>query len=246
MENIQKENFIMNIYIDESGSINNHSNHERYFVIALINITDKKKVTKAYKRFVSGNTDRLKELDKDKFDNDGNMLREGGKMFCGDTFKELKGAQFDREMKIKFAEHFIRYGGLEVYYIQLDNAKLSDGICDDIATAFNYPLKLALEYFIKNGFIAKEDIFLQLDERNEKTNKKYFLQQYLNTELRAKGITNGKFEVTYFDSSNNKFIQIADVFANLYYSELMTRKYSNVFAKIKSGKILKFIFKFPL
>lgn len=236
----------MNIYIDESGSINNHSNHEPYFVIALIKITDKKKVIKAYKRFVSGNAERLKELDKDKIDEDGKILREGGKMFKEDTFKELKGAQFDREMKIKFVEHFIKYGGFEVYYIRLNNEKLSDGICDDIATAFNYPLKLALEFFIKNGFITKEDIFLQLDERNEKTNKKYFLQQYLNTELKAKSITSGRIEVAYFDSSNNKFIQIADVFANLYYSELMTGKYSSIFSKIKKENILKFIFKFPL
>ncbi len=64
----------MHIYIDESGSINNHSNYERYFVIALIKIIDKKKVTKAYKRFVSSNAERLKELDKDKFDDDGNIL----------------------------------------------------------------------------------------------------------------------------------------------------------------------------
>lgn len=52
----------MNIYIDESGSINNHSSHEKYFVIALIKVNDKKKVEKAYKRFVSNNIARLKNL----------------------------------------------------------------------------------------------------------------------------------------------------------------------------------------
>lgn len=167
----------MNIYIDESGSINNHSNHEKYFVISLVKITDKKKVEKAYKRFISGNIDRLKELDKEKINKDGKIVREGGKMFENDKFLELKGASFDREMKNKFVEHFIRSGGFELYYIRLNNSKLTDNICDDITTAFNYPLKLALEYFINRGYFNdNEDIFLQLDERNERTNKKTFLR----------------------------------------------------------------------
>lgn len=236
----------MNIYIDESGSINNHSSHEKYFVIALIKVNDKKKVEKAYKRFVSNNIVRLKKLDENKLNSRGQVIREGNKMFNGDSFRELKGAQFDREMKIKFCEHFSKYGGFEIYYIKLDNAKLSNAFCSDIATAFNYPLKLAIEYFINNGYFQKEDINLQLDERNEKTNKKYFLQQYLNTELKAKDVLNNDIDVTYFDSANNKFVQVADVFANLYYSNLMTGKYHEHINKLKENGNLKFIFKFPL
>lgn len=236
----------MNIYIDESGSINNHSRHEKFFVIALIKVDDKKKVEKAYKRFVSSNIERLKILDKDKFDENGQIIRESGKMFDGDSFKELKGAQFDREMKIKFCEHFSKYGGFEVFYIKLDNSKLSNGLCSDIATAFNYPLKLAIEYFINKGYLSKEEIHLQLDERNEKTNKKFFLQQYLSTELKAKGVLNNNIDVTYFDSANNKFVQVADVFANLYYSNLMVGKYNDHIRKLKEKGILKFVFKFPL
>lgn len=92
----------MHIYIDESGSINNHSNYERYFVIALIRIIDKKKVTKAYKRFVSSNAERLKELDKDKFDDDGNILREGGKSFI--SFFMNQHTDFTRNRTFTFAE----------------------------------------------------------------------------------------------------------------------------------------------
>lgn len=235
----------MNIYIDESGSINNHSRYNRNFVISMINISDSERVKKAYKRFVSSNLVRLKELDQDKFNRDGELIRCGGNMFKGDSFKELKGSQFDCDMKKKFVEHFLKYGGFEVFYIEFDNSMLSDTLCQDITTAFNYPLKLALEFFLRRGMLPQENTNLQLDERNEKTNKKYFLEQYLNTELRAIGVTNKKFTVKYFDSSNNKFIQIADVFANLYYSQLRTGNYDKEIEKMKEANVLKYIFKFP-
>lgn len=57
----------MNLYIDESGSINNHSPNNKYFIIALIHPTNKAALKRAYKRFVSANHDALKELDKEKF-----------------------------------------------------------------------------------------------------------------------------------------------------------------------------------
>ena len=131
-------------------------------------------------------------------------------------------------------------------WVFIENSKLTDGLCNDISTAFNYPLKMALEYFLNKGFLPKEPCTLQLDERNEKTDKKYFLEQYINTEFTAKNVTNEKFAVTYFDSADNKFIQIADIFANLYYSQLRTNSYSNEIGELKKAGILKFIFKFPL
>jgi hypothetical protein len=87
---------------------------------------------------------------------------------------------------------------------------------------------------------------LQLDERNEKTETKFFLENYLNTELMLGGVTQGKFNVSYFDSANNKFIQIADVFSNLFYSELRTRQYTETFRMLRERGILKFVFEFPM
>ena len=72
----------MIIYIDESGSINNHMPNNKYFVVALIRVTNKESLKKAYKRFVSSNYESLKELDKDKVNqNTGVVVKEGGKMF---------------------------------------------------------------------------------------------------------------------------------------------------------------------
>lgn len=42
----------MNIYIDESGSINNHNPNNKYFIITLIHAVNKASLKRAYKRFV--------------------------------------------------------------------------------------------------------------------------------------------------------------------------------------------------
>ena len=147
----------MNIYIDESGSINNHSKHNKFFIIALVHVKDRAGLKKAYKRFVSSNFDRLLALDNDKIDsNTGKIVKYGGKMFTNGRFKELKGSQFDREMKSKFIDFFSRNKTFEVYYIKINNNKLTDNFCENTARVFNYTLKLALEYFndyiITGGF----------------------------------------------------------------------------------------------
>lgn len=100
-----------------------------------------------------------------------------------------------------------------------------------IGAAAHLPVKL----FIRNGLLPEEDCLLQLDERNEKTETKYFLGNYLNTELAMGGVTRGNFDVKYFDSANNDLIQLADVFSNLYYSHLQTDAYKAEFNKLEKA-----------
>ena len=239
----------MNIYIDESGSINNHSLGNKHFVIALVRVIDSDGLRKAYKRFVSSNHKRLQELDAGSIDEKtGKMRKTSGKMFINDKFAELKGAQFDREMKLKFLEFFSRKKYFELYIIKIENSKLTDGFCQNTARVFNYTLRLALAYFIRKGYLPKnEECCLQLDERNEKTETKYFLENYLNTELGLSGVMDNLFRVQYFDSVNNRFIQIADVFANIYYSNLKTEgAYHAELETLKKNGILKAVFEYPL
>ncbi len=166
-------------------------------------------------------------------------------MFYNETFKELKGSQFDKEMKKSFVDFFSRKPSFELYIIKIKNSELTDQFCQNTARVFNYTIKLAMEYFIHRGYIPKEDCSLQLDERNEKTESRFFLENYLNTELSMNGTTDKKFDVTYYDSSDNNLIQIADVFANLYYSHLQTGGYKNELKKLEEAGILKFVFTFP-
>lgn len=85
-------------------------------------------------------------------------------------------------------------------YIKISNCLLTDPLCENIARVFNYTLKLVIEYFIRKSLLPNENCSLQLDERNERTETKYFLENYLNTELFMNETINGRFDVAYFDS----------------------------------------------
>lgn len=225
----------MNIYGDESGSINNMSTKRNpCFVICLVRALDSKKLKKVYKRFVSANFERLRTLDKDH-----------GKMFKNDKFCELKGSCFDKVMKQMFVDFFSRSQLFELYYIVTDNARLTNSFCANTSRGYNYLMCKALACFRNKGLLPDESCTLQLDERNERTETKYFLQNYLNTELVTTEIFSNDFEVQYFDSAQNCCIQIADVFSNVMYSHLRTHKYTKEIEHLKKTGILKFVFDFP-
>ena len=203
------------IYIDESGSMTiNYCDIHPYFVIAMVRTKDSVKLKKVFKRFVSKHLHELKAADSK------------GSMFTGNKFKELKGNCFTPKLKREFVRYFCRNEHFEVFYIIADNRKIAqnnEGILyKNTARAFNYLIRLSLEYYIKNGYLHNDNLNLQLDERNEKTEAKHFLENYLNTELVCNHVLSGDCTVSYFDSGNNHIIQIADVFANLMYSELKT------------------------
>ncbi len=235
----------MNLYVDESGSINNKLK-EKPFIISIIHVLDFKKLNVAYKRFISSNFKKLQNLDRDFTNESGVLRKKGGQMFQNGRFKELKGSQFDQNMRKAFVNFFSRSNYFEVCYIKINNDLLSDKICENTARAFNYSFKIALSYFIQHKILPDEDCLIQLDERNERTEAKFFLENYLNTELCLNGISNHHFSVKYLDSTNNPFIQIADVFANLYYAELNTGAYTNEILDLQKKGILRGIFDFPL
>ena len=68
---------------------------------------------------------------------------------------------------------------------------------------------------------------------------------YLNTELVVGGSARGHFSVTYFDSADNRLIQVADIFANLLYSEEQTGQYGRELGMLRKAGMLKYIFDFP-
>ena len=233
--------------IDESGSINNHPNAPHpYFTIALVRVLSRERLKRLYKRFVSSNLSRLKELDKPKIVS-GKVVKPGSKMFLNGKFHELKGSQFDPDMKRAFLKAFSIPGVFEVYTICLDNQNLTDSFCHNMARAFNYILKLTFTYLIHHGFLPSDtDYTLHIDERNERTDAKKLLEEYLNMELSTSGVCSGSFSVSYFDSSHNTMVQIADVFSNLFYSNLITKgNYGEEIEALKNMGIWKYTFHFP-
>ena len=114
----------MNIYIDESGSINRYHTSDLYFVVSMIHVLDPIALERAYKRFISSNYEMLLDLDSDKVDDmTGKIVKHGGRMFRDGKFRELKGAQFDRDMKHIFVDYFSRKHHFDVYYIMMKNKK---------------------------------------------------------------------------------------------------------------------------
>ncbi len=223
------------LYIDESGTMTvSHYRTHPYFIISIVRAKDIDRIKRIYKRFVREHMGELQKAD-DK-----------GLMFSGSKFLELKGSCFTPKLKREFVDFFCRNNYFEVFYIVADNSRIQPKFYANTARAFNYLIRLALEYYIQKGYISNDGLFLQLDERNEKTETKHFLENYLQTELGLRNIVNNDCKVQYFDSSNNYIIQIADVFSNLYFSELKTKAYTKEIEYMKKKGYLKHIFEFPL
>jgi hypothetical protein len=224
----------MNIYIDESGSINNSFDENHNFIIALLKPSDDAGLRRSYKRYVSSHIEEFRLLSKIP-----------SKMFLDGNFKEIKGSAMTIDQKKDFVNFFCQNPSFELFYIVLKNHALSDSFCDNSARAFNFSLYSALFYFMQHGYLTlSETCNLQLDERNEKTNAVHFLENYLNTQFIHHPLKH-PFNVKYFDSSNNKLIQVADVFANIYYSHLVNGIYIEEIERLKNLGILKSVFHFP-
>lgn len=236
----------MDIYIDESGSISKrNADRVPYFVIALVHVTDREGMSHAYKRFVGKYLDRMRALDYIRLDPRTGKILHGGKMFRDGRFLELKGNAFDADMKRAFVKYFTQKPCFELFYIIIDNKTLPDVFSNHTSNGFNYVLQRALRYFCNQGLLPPDICHLQLDERNEKKENKHFLENYLNTELLVGGVTSQPFTVRYFDSSRNQFVQIADVFSNLLYSQTQTHAYQQEITRLKQSGVLKYIYKFP-
>ena len=112
--------------------------------------------------------------------------------------------------------------------------------------SFDFNTGTSLSYFIKGKLLPNDEYSIQLDERNQRTKTKYFLEEYLNTELRLhEQIIDHNISVSYYDSCNNSLVQIAEVFANILYSELRSGNYTKELKKIEKDGYLKKIFNFP-
>lgn len=227
---------MVNLYVDESGSMTCEFCKEfPFFIVAIVKVKNPNELKKAYKYFVKENFKLL------------NHNAKTSKMFdLSGKFLELKGNEFTADLKHKFVDFFCKKQYFEVFFILLDNAKIDKKLYKNTARAFNYVIKLTLATLIKKGFLDKGETYnIQIDERNQKTGAKKSLEDYLNTQLQLDEKLTNEIHVTYFDSTKNKNIQIADVMANLFFSQMRTQKYNDDFQKLKKAGIFKYVFEFP-
>lgn len=223
------------IYIDESGTMTN-KNHRNlpYFIITKVLVKDRKKLKQVLKRFIKKNLEILKIADTNN------------KMFENDKFKELKGSCLTPELKISLAKYLCQNNLFEVFYIRINNSDIDDRLYGNTARAFNYMLGLSFSYHLRKGNLKDDSYHLQIDNRNIKTHALKSLEDYLYTKLSLDEGLVREIKVDYFDSEINSLIQIADFFSNLYYSEVMTKKYTGIFEEFREQGYFYDEFVFPL
>lgn len=131
-------------------------------------------------------------------------------------------------------------------FIRVSNLKASDNLFRNKARAFNYILKLAFEYLHNQKILSDREWNIQIDERNVKKDAKYQLQDFLLTELSTGKNIVDNISVQYYDSCNNKLVQLADVFSNIFYSNILTcGAFSKEIRYMKENGYTINIFKFP-
>lgn len=225
------------IYIDESGSqTKTDLAAHPYFVVSMVRSLDDAGLKLSYKRFTKKYRAELLE---------SNTLKRG-EMFDGEEFLELKGSAFTHQMKSLFVSYFIQKPVFEVYYIILDNTKARPVFYDVPARSFNFLLKLAIEHYRYTKDLPDDEYHLFVDERNIGAKTKHLLPEYLNTELCLDGVINFPIHTQNCDSRIVKNIQIADVFANLCLSQLLTGKYDAEMNILREAGVLKKEFIYPL
>ena len=224
----------MNIYIDESGSLTRKFSKENpYFFISMVRVLDSAKLKTTYKRYVSSRMKMLKAVDRNN------------KMFKDGKFQELKGSALKRDGKKDFVKFFAQNHYFEVYIIRVNNRELGEYFYRNSSRAFNFTIRKAMKGLYLDGILPEEDCSLQLDERNEKTETKYFLENYLNTELVLADQMDNEFSVSYYDSKDNQFVQVADVFSNLFYAHSRTGAYEDEMTYLRENGYLKYEFFYP-
>lgn len=226
----------MNFYMDESGSVHPASGAlNRFFIIGIVMLEDDQKLRRVYKIFVRKNFERLKMLDKEK-----RMFNRKGK------FMELKGSCFDRKMKIEFMRFFGQNNLFKVGYIILDNNRLQEKFISNKTRTFNYLLKLFLVSCAQRKYILDKRIFLHIDERNVRTDSRFSLEDYLNQELVLNLDLFQNVKARYYDSAQNELIQVADVFSNIMYSNIVTGgAYRKELEELRRKGYILPLFRFP-
>ncbi|MCF2673618.1 DUF3800 domain-containing protein [Fusobacterium varium] len=226
---------MVNIYIDESGSMTTkYSKDFPFFIVSIVWVKDKEKLKKILKRFIGKNIEKLKKLDTEN------------KMFKNGEFEELKGSSLNKEMKIKLIEYLCKNNLFEVFYIKIVNSEVQEKLYENTARAFNYILGRALHYYLKKNKLPFDNYLLQIDTRNVRSQAINSLEDYLNIELAIEEKFTKEIKVSYQNSECNTCIQVADVFANFYYSQSLTNSYTEIFEKLKESGYINDDFIFPL
>ncbi len=197
------------VFVDESGSITEHYEKDRYFIICLVFTKESTKLNRAFRNENAKLAKKYPKL--------GKMLNER---------KEIKGSDMTEPQKYELYKMMVeKYGSLfEIGVIILDNKYVSTQHSLVKARCFNYLIQEYMGSCFRNycRFFDREKTFCQninfmIDERNVKTNEKNYLGAYLTGHLNTfEPICINSINITYMDSKKSALIQFADYIANTF------------------------------
>jgi hypothetical protein len=207
-------------FIDESGSIPKYyskKRRNRYFVISFVHTDDPNRIKNVYNR-------TLRKL-----------KREFPDFFKGLTNpNEPKGSEYYPFMKLFIVGELFRLTDIKLAHMVVDNTQIEERFRVSPARSFNYLVKLVINQFPLT-FNDKRRLELHIDNRNTAIQNLSELEGYLFKELvlhenRVKDVS-----VKYHDSKYSRPVQVADVFANIYYQRFRYMGYGFPdYKKIKS------------
>lgn len=191
------------VYLDESGSIHKNS-HTKYFAVGgyFVFKEDKNKIISLYKKI-------------------NKQIKDNRKIAL---FKELKSYDITDIEKI---EIFNSIQDTDTFYgcakIFEKSAMKKEIIESNIF--FNYAVKLLFEDCIVpllnlNELSDNIKFIISVDNRNIRVGELNNLETYLKTEF---CLENFEFEITYYDSSTNYGVQLADLIVNTFYNSYKDR-----------------------
>lgn len=181
------------LFLDESGNLHKNS-PDRYFVIGGVFTNNYADIKKSY-------VEINREL-KDKL----NM----------DFETELKAAYLNMEEKMDIVVKLQEMDGMYIVGIIVDKFKIGIEI-DKIHLYYNYIIGKLLDYLVKIKLIntsAGQKLFINIDKSSMKIEDINSLEMYLKIHFNIENKMKFLLDVSYWDSSKNYMIQVADIMCN--------------------------------
>ena len=181
------------LFLDESGNLHKNS-PDRYFVIGGVFTNNYADIKKSY---VEINRELKEKLDMD-FET------------------ELKAAYLNMEEKMDIVVKLQKMEGMYIVAIIVDKERLGVEI-NQIHLYYNYIIGKLLDYLVKIKLIKtdkSQGLFLNIDKSSMKIEDINSLEMYLKIHFNIERKLGMKINVSYWDSSRNYMIQVADIMCN--------------------------------
>lgn len=204
------------LFLDESGNLHKNST-DKYFVIGGIYTNNYNDIKKSY-------VEINKEL-KEKL----NM----------DFETELKAAYLNVEEKMDIIVKLQEMDGMYIVAAIVNKEKIGTRIVD-IHLYYNYIIRMLVDYLIKCKLIETSQgntLHLNIDESSMKKEDINSLEMYLKIHYNIENELKFEINVTYWDSSKNYMVQVADMMCNTIWNILQLSNSRKMFKSLDKKKL---------